>query len=159
MPARTIEGSLDANGLRFVIIVTRFNSLITDRLLEGALDALRRSGSNVDKQVEIVRIPGSWELPVAARAAAESGKWDAVIALGCVIRGETPHFDYVAGEAAKGLGAVQMQTAVPIGFGVLTCDTLEQALNRAGAKSGNKGCDAATAAIEMANLLKQMKGA
>jgi 6,7-dimethyl-8-ribityllumazine synthase len=152
-----IEGHLDAKGLRFAIVVARFNSFITERLLAGALDALRRSGCAEDA-IEIVKVPGSWEMPLAAREAAKSGRCDAVICLGAVIRGDTPHFDYVAGEAAKGLAQASMETGVPVSFGVLTCNTLEQAIDRAGAKSGNKGFDAAMTAIEMADLLRRLRG-
>ena len=154
--AQVIEGSLDARGLKFAIVVSRFNSFITDRLLDGALDALARSGYNID-ELEIVKVPGSWELPVAARALAEQHRHDAIIALGAVIRGETPHFDYVAGHAASGLAEVQNQTGVPVAFGVLTTNTVEQAIDRAGAKAGNKGFDAAMTAIEMANLLRRLR--
>jgi 6,7-dimethyl-8-ribityllumazine synthase len=158
MPAKVIEGNFDARGLRFAILVTRFNSLITERLLEAALDALKRCGCDVGQDVEIVRVPGSWELPVIAREVGLQNRHDAMIALGAVIRGETPHFDYVAGEAAKGLGQAALQSGIPVSFGVLTCDSLEQAINRAGAKSGNKGFDAAMAAIEMASLMRALRG-
>jgi 6,7-dimethyl-8-ribityllumazine synthase len=152
-----IEGHLDVKGLRFAIVVARFNSFITERLLAGALDALRRNGC-AEEAIDIVKVPGSWEMPLAAREAAKSGRCDAVICLGAVIRGDTPHFDYVAGEAAKGLAQVGMETGVPVSFGVLTCNTLEQAIDRAGAKSGNKGFDAAMTAIEMADLLRRLRG-
>jgi 6,7-dimethyl-8-ribityllumazine synthase len=154
--SKVTEGQLDAKGLRFGIVLARFNSFITDRLLGGALDALRRSGC-ADDAIEIVKVPGSWEMPLAARELAKSGRCDAVICLGAVIRGDTPHFDYVAGEAAKGLAQVGMETGVPMSFGVLTCNTLEQAIDRAGAKSGNKGFDAAMTAIEMADLLRRLR--
>ena len=157
MPNKVTEGNFDARGLKFAILVTRFNSFITERLLGGALDALKRAGAS-DEDVEIVKIPGSWELPVVAAELARAKKHDAVVALGCVIRGETPHFDYVAGEAAKGLGQVALQTGVPVAFGVLTTNTLEQAIDRAGAKSGNKGFDAAMSAIEMARLMRGIRG-
>jgi len=157
MPHIEIEGALQGDGLRVAIAVARFNSFITDRLLGGALDGLRRHGVAEDA-ITVVRVPGSWELPVTIKALAESGKYDAVISLGAVIRGDTPHFDYVAGEAAKGLGQVMVSTGVPVAFGVLTTNTLEQAIDRAGAKSGNKGFDAATTVIEMANLLRQLRG-
>lgn len=157
MEYKTHEGHLDATGLKFAIVVAQFNSFITDRLLSGALDALRRSGGNGD-DVEVVRVPGSWEMPVVARALAETKRFDGIICLGCVVRGETAHFDYVAGEAAKGLGQVAAQTGTPVAFGVLTTNTVEQAIDRAGAKSGNKGFDAAMTAVEMANLMKKLKG-
>jgi len=155
MPSKTIEGDLSAKGLRFAIIVSRFNNFITDRLLAGALDALTRAGC-LAENIEIVRVPGSWEMPVAARALAENKRYDAIVALGAVIRGETPHFDYVAGEAARGLAQVAVETGVPVGFGVLTTNTIEQAVDRAGAKSGNKGFDAAMSAIEMASLMRRL---
>lgn len=157
MPHIEIEGSLQGAGLKVAIAVARFNSFITDRLLGGALDGLRRHGV-ADDAVTIVRVPGSWELPVTVKALAESGKYDAIICLGAVIRGETPHFDYVAGEAAKGIGQVMTATGVPVAFGVLTTNTLEQAIDRAGAKAGNKGFDAAATVIEMASVLKQIRG-
>jgi 6,7-dimethyl-8-ribityllumazine synthase len=142
--------------LRFAIVVSRFNSFITDRLLSGAMDALTRSGASAEA-IDVIKVPGSWEVPLAAMEAARSKRYDAVICLSCVIRGETPHFDYVAGEAAKGVAAASAATGVPVAFGVLTTNTLEQAIDRAGAKSGNKGFDAAMAAIEMANLLRAMR--
>jgi 6,7-dimethyl-8-ribityllumazine synthase len=150
------EGHLDASGLKFAIVVARFNSFITERLLAGALDALRRSGAALG-DIEVVRVPGSWEMPVVARALTETKRFDGIICLGCVIRGETAHFDYVAGEAAKGLGQVAAQTGTPVAFGVLTTNTVDQAIDRAGAKSGNKGFDAAMTAIEMANLMRKLK--
>ncbi len=156
MSNQVIEGNFDGRGLKFAIVVARFNSYITEPLLAGALDALRRHGT-LDADVEIVKVPGSWEMPVVAMELAKSKKFDALICLGAVIRGETPHFDYVAGEAAKGLGQISMQTGVPVAFGVLTTNTLEQAVDRAGAKSGNKGSDAAITAIEMANLMKRLR--
>ena len=156
MEHKTHEGHLDANGLKLAIVVARFNSFITDRLLSGALDALRRSSAQAE-DIEVVRVPGSWEMPVVARALAEKNRFDAIICLGCVIRGETAHFDYVAGEAAKGLGQVAAQMGVPVIFGVLTTNTVDQAIDRAGAKSGNKGFDAAMTAVEMANLMKKLK--
>jgi len=157
MPHLEIEGALQGEGLRVAIAVARFNSFITDRLLAGALDGLRRHGVAED-DVTVVRVPGSWELPVTVKALAESSKYDAIISLGAVIRGDTPHFDYVAGEAAKGVGQVMVSTGVPIAFGVLTTNTLEQAIDRAGAKSGNKGFDAATTVIEMVSVLRQIRG-
>lgn len=157
MPYLEIEGALQGTGLQVAIAVARFNSFITDRLLGGALDGLRRHGV-AEEAITVVRVPGSWELPVTVKALAESGRYDAVICLGAVIRGETPHFDYVAGEAAKGIGQVMTATGVPVAFGVLTTNTLEQAIDRAGAKSGNKGFDAAATVIEMASVLKQIRG-
>ncbi|MDX2091745.1 MAG: 6,7-dimethyl-8-ribityllumazine synthase [Kofleriaceae bacterium] len=149
----TIEGSLNAAGLRFAIVASRFNGLIVEPLIAGALDAIRRSGGNADA-VSIVRCPGAWELPQVVSWVVERGGIDAVIALGAVIRGATPHFDYVAGEAAKGIAHVAHHAEVAVSFGVLTTDTIEQALERAGTKAGNKGFDAALAAIELANLRK-----
>jgi 6,7-dimethyl-8-ribityllumazine synthase len=151
----TIEGQLTAKGYRFCLIVGRFNSFITSRLVDGAMDALTRHGAD-EKNVTIIWTPGSFEIPMIARKAAASNKYDAVITLGAVIRGGTPHFDYVASEVAKGVALVGMESGVPVSFGVLTCDTIEQAIERAGAKSGNKGAEAAMAAIEMINLYKQL---
>jgi len=156
--SRVWEGQLTAAGLRFVIVVSRFNSFITERLLDGAMDALTRSGANPD-QIDVIKVPGSWEVPMAAGEAARSKRYDAVICLSAVIRGETPHFDYVAGAAAKGIAQVASETGVPVAFGVLTTNTLEQAINRAGAKGGNKGFDAAMTAVEMANLLRTLRQA
>ena len=156
MSLKTYEGNLDAKGLRFAIVVGRFNSFITERLVGGALDALHRSGA-VDSDLEIVRVPGSWAMPVAVAALLGQKRHDAVICLGAVIRGETPHFDYVAGEATKGIAQASLAAGVPVAFGILTTNTLEQAIDRAGAKSGNKGFDAAMSAVEMANLLRQLR--
>jgi 6,7-dimethyl-8-ribityllumazine synthase len=156
MEHKIIEGELSSTGLRFAIIVARFNSFITDRLLTGALDALKRTGT-AEEHIEIIRIPGSWEFPITARAVAAQKRHDAIICLGAVIRGDTPHFEYVAGEAASGLARVAAETGVPVAFGVLTTNTVEQAVDRSGAKSGNKGFDAAMTAIEMANLLRKLK--
>ncbi len=156
MQHRIHEGSLDAKGLKIAILVARFNSFVTDRLLAGALDGLRRNGC-ADGDIDIVKVPGSWEMPVVAAELARQKRHDALIALGAVIRGDTPHFDYVAGEAAKGLGQVASQHGIPVAFGVLTTNTLEQAIDRAGAKSGNKGFDAAMTAIEMANLMRRLR--
>ena len=150
------EGKLLAAGLKFVIVVSRFNSFITDRLLGGALDGLERTGADAGA-VSVVRVPGSREIPLVARELASSGRYNAVICLGAIIRGETTHYDYVAQEASKGIAQASLETGVPVVFGVLTCDTLEQAIDRAGAKSGNKGFEAALNAIEMANLLKQLR--
>src|SRR5512146_3573235 len=152
-----IEGKLDAAGLKFGIIVSRFNSFISERLLEGAVDALVRHGA-ADKNIDVVRVPGSFEIPLAAQRLAEGKKYDAVICLGAVIRGATPHFDYVAAEVAKGVAHASMASGVPIAFGVITADNIEQAIERAGTKSGNKGFDAATSAIEMANLIRRIGG-
>jgi 6,7-dimethyl-8-ribityllumazine synthase len=155
---RVIEGQLSAAGLRFAIIVSRFNSFITERLYQGAMDGLTRNGANPD-MIDLVRVPGSWEVPLVAVELARQHRYDAVICLACVIRGETPHFDYVAGEAAKGIAHASSETGVPVAFGVLTTNTLEQAIDRAGAKGGNKGFDAAMTAIEMANLLRTLRQA
>jgi len=154
--SKLTEGELGSKGLRFAIVVGRFNSFITERLLAGALDALRRTGC-AEEDIEIVKVPGSWEMPLIARELAGRKRHDAIICLGAVIRGDTPHFDYVAGEAAKGLAQVAADTGVPVAFGVLTCNTLEQAIDRAGAKGGNKGFDAAMTAVEMANLLRKLR--
>lgn len=153
---QTIEGTLSATGLRFAIVAARFNGLIVEPLVAGALDAIMRTGGNADA-VTIVRCPGAWELPQVARLVVARGGIDAVVALGAVIRGSTPHFDYVAGEAAKGLAQVAATTDVAVSFGVLTTDTIEQALERAGTKAGNKGFDAAMTAIELATLFKALK--
>lgn len=151
-----IEGYLNATGLKFAIVVAKFNSFITDRLLSGALETLTRCGCD-PAAVEVVKVPGSWELPVTVKTIAEQHRHDAIIALGAVIRGDTPHFDYVAAQAASGLAQIPMQTGVPVVFGVLTTNTVEQAIDRAGAKSGNKGSDAALTAIEMADLLRRLR--
>jgi len=152
---RVIEGKLTADGLKVAIVASRFNHFITDRLEEGAKDALARHGAD-EKDVDVIRVPGAFELPLVAAKVAKSGRYDAVICLGAVVRGSTPHFDYVASEAAKGIAMAGMESGVPVIFGVLTTDTLEQAIERAGTKGGNKGWNAAVSAIEMANLLKQM---
>ena len=149
------EGHLDAAGLRFAIVASRFNAFVVDRLVEGARDALARHGADPG-QVDLVKVPGAFELPMAAKRVAAWKGLDGVIALGAVIRGSTPHFDYVAAEAAKGLAQVALAAACPVAFGVLTCDTLEQAIERAGAKAGNKGADAAVTAIEMARLYRRL---
>jgi 6,7-dimethyl-8-ribityllumazine synthase len=151
-----IEGNLDAKGLKFAILVTRFNSLITDRLLSGALDALARTGC-AEGNIEIIKAPGSWELPVVARQLAAQKRHDGIICLSAVIRGDTPHFDYIAAEVSKGLAQTAMEFGVPVAFGVLTCETLDQAIDRAGAKSGNKGFDAAMSAVEMGNLMRKLR--
>jgi 6,7-dimethyl-8-ribityllumazine synthase len=153
----TIEGTLSATGLRFAIVASRFNGLIVEPLVAGALDAIVRSGGSAD-DVTIIRCPGAWELPQVVRRVIERGGVDAVIALGAVIRGSTPHFDYVAGEAARGIAGAAAGAAIPVSFGVLTTDTIEQALERAGTKGGNKGFDAAVGAIEMATLFRALVG-
>jgi 6,7-dimethyl-8-ribityllumazine synthase len=153
---RERKGELAGKGLRLAIVVSRFNSFITERLLSGALDALTRAGAD-EKKVEVVRVPGSFEIPVAAKTLAQSGRYDAVITLGCIIRGETQHFDFISAEVTRGIQLAALETGVPISFGVLTTDTLEQAVDRAGAKSGNKGAEVALAAVEMANLLRSTR--
>jgi 6,7-dimethyl-8-ribityllumazine synthase len=153
-----IDGALSASGLRFAVVVSRFNTFITERLLAAAVDALGRAGA-ASKDVEVVRVPGAFELPLAAKKLAASGKYDALIAVGCVLRGETTHYDYVCAETSRGLQLAQMDAGVPIIFCVLTCDTLEQAIDRAGLKGGNKGFEAGLAAIEMAHLSRKLCGA
>ena len=148
---------MDTKGLRFGIVVGQFNSFITDRLLAGALDALTRAGA-AEEQIEVVRVPGSFEIPVAAKKLAATGRFDSIICIGCVLRGETSHYDYVAGEAARGIQLAQLDTGVPMGFCVLTCDTLEQAIDRAGLKGGNKGYEAGLGAIEMARFSRDLSG-
>lgn len=147
-----IEGNLDAKGFKFGVIVSRFNSFICDRLLEGALDTLNRHGADMDA-IPVVKVPGAFEIPLAAKKMAQSGKYDAVICLGAVIRGGTPHFDYVCAEVTKGVAAVSLDSGLPVAFGVLTTDSVEQAIERAGTKAGNKGVEATLSAIEMVNLL------
>ncbi len=144
-----------ATGLRFGLVISRWNAFITERLLEGALDTLKRHGADPDI-VEVARVPGTFEVPLVAQRMAASGRYDAVICLGCLIRGSTPHFDYIASECSKGIAHAMLQTGVPVTFGVLTCDTIEQAIERAGTKAGNKGAEAAGAAIEMASLLRSL---
>lgn len=156
MQPKVHQGLLKAEGFRFAIIASRWNDFITARLVEGALDALERLGTS-EENVEIFKVPGSFEIPITAQKVAESGKFDAVICLGAVIRGATAHFDYVAGEAAKGIAQVAMKTGVPVLFGVITTDTLEQAIDRAGAKAGNKGFEAAMSAVELVNLYKDVQ--
>jgi 6,7-dimethyl-8-ribityllumazine synthase len=156
--SKVFEGQLSAAGLRFAIVVSRFNSFITERLLSGAMDALTRAGGSADL-IDVIKVPGSWEVPMIAGEVARQHRYDAVICLSAVIRGETPHFDYVAAEAAKGIAHIAAETGVPVAFGVLTTNTLEQAIDRAGAKGGNKGFDAAMTAIEMANLLRTLRQA
>jgi len=153
--AKLFEGRISAEGLRFGVIVSRFNDFISSKLVEGALDALKRHGAK-DEMISLIKVPGSFEIPVTARKMADSGQFDAIICLGAVIRGATPHFDYVAAEVSKGIAAVGLESRIPVTFGVLTTDSLEQAIERAGSKSGNKGWDAAMAAMEMANLFKEL---
>lgn len=152
-----VSGALSAAGLRFGIVVSRFNSFITERLLTAAVDALERSGAE-GKSVDVVHVPGAFELPLTSKKLAQTGKYDALIAIGCVIRGETAHYDYVCSETSRGLQLAQMDTGVPVIFCVLTVDTLEQAIDRAGLKSGNKGFDSGLAAIEMAHISKKLRG-
>ena len=155
MDVKTIEGDLQVRELRFVIVAARFNDFIVDQLVRGALDTLRRHGAS-DKQIDVVRVPGAFDMPPVVRKLAVSKRYDAIIGLGAVIKGATAHFDYVAGECAGGLARVASDTGVPVAFGVLTTDTIEQAVERAGTKAGNKGSDAALTAIEMANLLRKL---
>jgi 6,7-dimethyl-8-ribityllumazine synthase len=155
MPPHQFRGELKAAGLRFGLVVSRFNSFITERLLAGALDALERAGADA-KQIDVARVPGSFEIPLAAKKMGGSGKYDAVIAIGCVLRGETSHFEYISSEVARGVQLAQIDTGVPMIFCVLTCDTLEQAIDRAGLKSGNKGFEAGLAALEMASLMRKL---
>jgi len=152
---KTLQGGLNAQGLRVALVVSRFNDMISSRLVDGAVDALTRAGAG-EGDLCLVKVPGSFEIPLAAKRLAESRQWDAIICLGTIIRGETPHFDYVAGEASKGIAAAGVQTGVPVIYGLVTADTVEQAMDRAGLKMGNKGFDAALAAVEMVNLLKQL---
>jgi 6,7-dimethyl-8-ribityllumazine synthase len=152
---RTYEGMLDAKGFRFGLVVSRFNELLTGRLVEGALDCLARHGAQ-EEDITVVRVPGAWELALVAERLAASGKVDAIVALGVLIRGATPHFDYLAAETAKGLAHVALSSGVPVSFGVLTCDSLEQALERSGSKAGNKGWQAAQSAIEMVQLYRRL---
>ena len=153
--AKIFEGKISAEGFRFGVIVSRFNDFISSKLVEGALDALKRHGAR-DEMISLFKVPGSFEIPLTARKVADSGQFDAIICLGAVIRGATPHFDYVAAEVSKGIAAVALESRIPVTFGVLTTDSLEQAIERAGSKSGNKGWDAAMAAMEMANLFKEL---
>ncbi len=152
---KIVEGELLARDLRFGLIVARFNDFVVESLVRGALDALKRHGAG-EKQIEMVRVPGAFDIPIVARKLALSRRYEALIALGAVIRGQTPHFDYVAGECAGGIARIALESGIPIAFGVLTTDTVEQAVDRAGGKAGNKGADAALAAIEMANLLRRL---
>jgi 6,7-dimethyl-8-ribityllumazine synthase len=152
---KLIEGALTAKDLRFAVVISRFNHFITDRLLEGCLDTLSRHGSDIENAVTVIKVPGAFELPAAVKKAASTDV-DAVIGLGAVIRGDTPHFDYIAAEVTKGIAAVSLDSKIPVVYGVITTDTLEQAVERAGTKAGNKGGDAARSAIEMANLYRQL---
>ncbi len=152
---KTLEGAIQAKGYKFGIVVSRFNAFITDKLLDGAMDCLERNGADMDA-VTVAKVPGAFEIPLACQKMAQSGKYDAVIALGAVIRGATPHFNYISSEVAKGIASASLQTGVPITFGIITSDTIEQAIERAGTKAGNKGWDAAHSAIEMVNLFGEM---
>jgi len=152
---KIIEGELQAKGLKFGVIVSRFNDFITSKLLEGTLDALRRHGAD-EKDIDVVKVPGSFEIPLIAKKLAAKGTYSAIICLGTVIRGATPHFEYVSAEVSKGIASASMETGVPIAFGIITSDTIEQAVERAGTKSGNKGWDAAITAIEMAQVVKKL---
>ena len=152
---KTLEGKLIAKGLKFGMVLSRFNSFIAERLLEGALDALKRSGAE-EEDCAVARVPGAFEIPLAAKKMAKSGRYDAIICLGCVIRGATPHFEYIATEVTKGIAHLSLENEIPISFGILITDTIEQAIERAGTKVGNKGFDAAMSAIEMANLMKEI---
>lgn len=152
----TVDGTLMAGDARFGIILSRFNAFVGERLLEGALDTLRRHGASCER-LTVVRVPGAFELPLAAQAMAEAGFYDGIVALGAVIRGATPHFEFVAGECVKGLAQVALKTGVPVALGVLTVDTLEQAIDRAGAKAGNKGAEAALSVLEMVDLLRRLR--
>lgn len=154
--SRVIEGDLLVRELRFAIVAARFNDVVVEPLIRGAVDALVRHGAAVG-QIEIVRVPGAFDIPLIVRKLAVSARHDAVIALGAVVRGQTPHFDYVAGQCASGLAAIALDTGVPVAFGVLTTDTMEQAMDRAGGKAGNKGADAALVAVELANLLRRLE--
>ena len=152
---KIVEGNLQAKGLKFAIIVSRFNDFISERLLGGALDAFVRSGA-LDADIQVIKVPGAWEIPLTAKKLAEKQTCDAIVCLGAVIRGSTPHFEYVSAEVSKGIAAVSLEHGIPVTFGVLTTDNIEQAIERAGSKAGNKGWDAAQAAIEMANLMKKL---
>jgi len=152
---KVLEGKLSAAGLRFAVIVSRFNDFISSRLVDGAVDALVRHGAE-EKEITLLKVPGAFEIPLVAKKVAGSGKYDAVVCLGAVIRGATPHFEYVAAEVSKGIAAVALESNVPVTFGVLTTDNLEQAIERAGSKAGNKGYEAAVAAMEMANLFREL---
>ena len=155
MAIKTIEGMLNVQKARFCLVVARFNSFVVESLLEGAIDALKRHGAD-DSDITVVRVPGAFEMPLILEKIAAKGDYDAIVALGAVIRGGTPHFDYVAGECVKGMAQVSLKHGVPIAFGVLTVDTIEQAIERAGTKAGNKGAEAAMSAVEMVNVLRQL---
>ncbi len=152
---KVVEGKLNAAGLKFGIVVSRFNHFVTDRLLEGALDGLNRCGAR-DADLEVFKVPGTFEIPVTTRRLAQSGRYDAILCLGAVIRGSTPHFDYIASEVSKGIAQTSLEFGLPVAFGVLTTDNVEQAIERAGTKHGNKGFEAALSAVEMANLFKEL---
>ncbi len=153
--AQVYEGALAADGLRFALVVSRWNSFITERLLEGALDALKRNGAD-ETIISVARVPGTWEIPVVAKKLATGGGYDAVVCIGCLIRGATPHFDYLASNVTSSLGQIALESGLPVTYGILTVDNLEKAIERAGTKAGNKGAEAALAAIEMANLMKAL---
>jgi 6,7-dimethyl-8-ribityllumazine synthase len=155
MQTKVHQGKLKAEGFRFAIVVASWNDFLTSKLVEGSIDALEKLGAD-EKSIEVFKVPGSFELPLVAKKVCETKNFDAVICLGVVIRGQTPHFDYVAGEAAKGIGQIGMQTGMPVMFGVVTADTLEQAIDRCGVKAGNKGFEAAMSAVELVNLFKEM---
>jgi 6,7-dimethyl-8-ribityllumazine synthase len=155
MAPKIVQGNLTSSGLRFAIVASRVNEFITNRLLAGTLDALERTGT-AESDIAVVRVPGSFEIPLAAKRLAQSKKYDAIICLGTLIRGETPHFEYISNEVTKGIASVSLEAGIPLAYGVLTADSVEQAIDRAGLKSGNKGFEAAMSAIEMANLLKQL---
>jgi len=153
---KILEGKISAEGFRFAIVMSRFNDFITSKLVEGAMDALKRHGAD-EEQISLIKVPGAFEIPLIAKRLAESGQFDAIICLGAVIRGSTSHFEYVAAEVSKGIATVALESRIPVTFGVLTTENLEQAIERAGSKSGNKGWDAAVAAMEMVNLLQDIK--
>lgn len=153
--AKVIEGKIVAKGMKFGIVASRFNDFISGKLIEGALDGLTRSGADA-KDIEVIRVPGAFEIPLAAKKAAQCGRFDAVICLGAVIRGATPHFEYISAEVTKGIAMVGLETGIPVVYGVITTDTIEQAIERAGSKSGNKGWDAALSAIEMVDLFRKI---
>lgn len=154
-----VEGNIRATGKKFAIVVSRFNSFVVDHLVEGAIDTLERAGEVNEQDITVIRVPGAYELPLVAKKAAESKKFDAIIAIGAVIRGGTPHFDFVAGECNKGLAQVSLEYGIPVSFGVITTDTIEQAIERSGTKAGNKGSEAAHSALEMVNVIDQLAGA
>ena len=153
--SHTVEGNLKADGFKFAIVASRFNDFVVGRLVDGAIDVLQRLGANPD-DITIYKVPGSWEVPLTVKKVAETNRFDAIICVGAVIRGETPHFDHIAGEVTKGIALISLQKSIPITYGILTTDTVEQAINRAGLKSGNKGVDAAMSAVELLNLYKAL---